>query len=99
MYDKTMLIRKPTDRCFEETMKRESKTDDENKIRTDLPNLIRATFSDYCTDDPRQNSKLMIRMYQYCITEFKSKKSFTHIKRIAEDVMEYDKEYIQNLAV
>lgn len=98
MYTKTMLIRKPTDRCLEETMKREAKTDDNNNVRTDLPNLIRATFSDYCTDDPRENSNLMLRMYQYCITEFKYRKSFAHIKRIAEDVMEYDKEYIQNLA-
>lgn len=90
-----MLIRKPTDRCFEETMKRESKADDENKVRTDLPNLIRATFSDYSTDDPRQNSNLIIRMYQYCITEFKMKNSFGYIKQIASSVMEYDNEYFQ----
>ena len=92
------LIRKPSDRCFEETMNREAKADDNNNVSTNLPNLIRATLSDYKTNDKRENANLMLRMYQYCITEFKYRKSFTNIKRIAEDVMEYDKEYIQNLA-
>lgn len=92
------LIRKPSDRCFEETMKREAKADDNNNVSTNLPNLIRATLSDYNKKDPRENANLMLRMYQYCITEFKSKRSFSMIKHIAEDVMEYDKEYIQNLA-
>ena len=99
MNNEIKLIRKPTDRCFEETMRREADADDDNNVRTDLPNLIRATFSDYCTNDPRENANLMLRMYQYCITEFKLKRSFTHIRQIAEDVMEYDKEYIQNLAI
>ena len=99
MYIKTMLIRKPTDRCFEETMKREAKADDNNNVSTNLPNLIRATFSDYKTNDTRVNANLMLRMYQYCITEFKSKRSFSMIKHIAEDIMEYDKEYIENLTV
>ena len=99
MNNEITLIRKPSDRCFEETMKREAKADDNNNVSTNLPNLIRATFSDYCTDDQRENSNLMLRMYQYCITEFKSKRSFSMIKHIAEDVMEYDKEYIENLTV
>ena len=93
------LIRKPSDRCFEETMKREAKADDNNNVSTNLPNLIRATLSDYKTNDTRANANLMLRMYQYCITEFKSKRSFSMIKHIAEDVMEYDKEYIENLTV
>ena len=93
------LIRKPSDRCFEETMKREAKADDNNNVSTNLPNLIRATLSDYKTNDPRANANLMLRMYQYCITEFKSKIGFSVIKHIAEDVMEYDKEYIENLTV
>ena len=93
------LIRKPSDRCFEETMKREAKADDNNNVSTNLPNLIRATFIDYKTNDPRVNANLMLRMYQYCITEFKSKRGFSMIKHIAEDVMEYDKEYIENLTV
>lgn len=99
MNNEITLIRKPSDRCFEETMKREAKADDNNNVSTNLPNLIRATFSDYKTNDPRENANLMLRMYQYCITEFKSKRSFSMIKHIAEDVMEYDKEYIENLAV
>ena len=99
MYDKTMLIRKPSDRCFEETMKREAKSDDNNNVSTNLQNLIRSTFSDYKTNDPRANANLMLRMYQYCITEFKSKIGFSMIKQIAEDIMEYDKEYIENLTV
>lgn len=99
MYDKTMLIRKPSDRCFEETMKREAKSDDNNNVSTNLQNLIRATFSDYKTNDQRENANLMLRMYQYCITEFKSKIGFSMIKQIAEDIMEYDKEYIENLTV
>ena len=93
------LIRKPTDRCFEETMKREAKADDNNNVSTNLTNLIRATLSDYKTNDPRVNANLMLRMYQYCITEFKSNISFSMIKHIAEEVMEYDKEYIENLTV
>lgn len=99
MNNEITLIRKPSDRCFEETMKREAKADDNNNVSTNLPNLIRATFSDYKTNDPRENANLMLRMYQYCITEFKSKRSFSMIKHIAEDVMEYDKEYIENLTV
>ena len=97
MNDKTMLIRKPSDRCFEETMRREADADSNNNVITNLPNLIRATFSDYKTNDPRENAKLMLRMYQYCITDFKLERSFSLIRRIAEDVMEYDKEYIKNL--
>ena len=97
MDNEIKLIRKPSDRCFEETMRREADTDKNNNVRTDLPNLIRATFSDYKTNDPRQNAKLMLRMYQYCITDFKLKRSFSMIRHIAEDVMEYDKEYIKNL--
>lgn len=93
------LIRKQSDRCFEETMKREAKADDNNNVSTNLPNLIRATFSDYKTNDKRENAKLMLRMYQYCITEFKSKISFSVIKRIANEVMEYDNEYIENLTI
>lgn len=99
MNNEITLIRKPSDRCFEETMKREAKADDNNNVSTNLPNLIRATLSDYKTNDPRENANLMLRMYQYCITEFKSKRSFSMIKHIAEDVMEYDKEYIENLTV
>ena len=99
MNNEITLIRKPSDRCFEETMKREAKADDNNNVSTNLPNLIRATFSDYKTNDPRVNANLMLRMYQYCITEFKLKRSFSMIKQIAEDVMEYDKEYIKNLTV
>ena len=95
MNNEIKLIRKPSDRCFEETMRREADAD--NNVSTNLPNLIRATFSDYKTNDPRENAKLMLRMYQYCITEFKSNRSFSMIRRIAEDVMEYDKEYIKNL--
>ena len=91
------LIRRPSDRCFEETMKREAKDDDNNNVSTNLPNLIRATLSDYKTNDPIENANLMLRMYQYCITEFKSKIGFSVIKHIAEDIMEYDKEYIKNL--
>ena len=90
-------IRKPSDRCFEETMRREADADNNNNVITNLPNLIRATFNDYKTNDPRENAKLMLRMYQYCITDFKSKRSFSMIRHIAEDVMEYDKEYIKNL--
>ena len=97
MNDKTMLIRKPSDRCFEETMRREADADNNNNVSTNLPNLIRATFSDYKSNDPRENAKLMLRMYQYCITDFKLKSSFSMIRRIAEDIMEYDKEYIKNL--
>lgn len=97
MNNEIKLIRKPSDRCFEETMRREADADNNNNVSTNLPNLIRATFNDYKTNDPRENAKLMVRMYQYCITEFKSKRSFTYIRRIAEDVMEYDKEYIENL--
>lgn len=97
MNDKTMLIRKPSDRCFEETMRREADADNNNNVSTNLTNLIRATFSDYKTNDPRENAKLMLRMYQYCITDFKLKSSFSMIRRIAEDIMEYDKEYIKNL--
>lgn len=93
------LIRKPSDRCFEETMKREAKADDNNNVSTNIQNLIRATLSDYKTNDTRANANLMLRMYQYCITEFKSKIGFSMIKHIAEDVMEYDKEYIENLTV
>ena len=97
MDNEIKLIRKPSDRCFEETMRREADADNNNNVSTNLPNLIRATFSDYKTNDPRQNAQLMLRMYQYCITEFKLKSSFSMIRRIAEDVMEYDKEYIKNL--
>ena len=99
MNNEITLIRKPSDRCFEETMKREAKADDNNNVSTNLTNLIRATFSDYKTNDPRENANLMLRMYQYCITEFKLKRNFSMIKHIAEDVMEYDKEYIENLTV
>lgn len=97
MNNEIKLIRKPSDRCFEETMRREADADNNNNVSTNLPNLIRATFSDYQTNDPRENAQLMLRMYQYCITDFKLKRSFTMIRRIAEDVMEYDKEYIKNL--
>lgn len=97
MDNEIKLIRKPSDRCFEETMRREVDADNNNNVSTNLPNLIRATFSDYKTNDPRQNAQLMLRMYQYCITDFKLKKSFSMIRHIAEDVMEYDKEYIKNL--
>ena len=97
MDNEIKLIRKPSDRCFEETMRRKADADNNNNVSTDLPNLIRATFSDYKTNDPRQNAQLMLRMYQYCITDFKLKKSFSMIRHIAEDVMEYDKEYIKNL--
>ena len=97
MDNEIKLIRKPSDRCFEETMRREADADNNNNVRTDLPNLIRATFSDYKTNDPRENAQLMLRMYQYCITDFKLKGSFSVIRHIAEDVMEYDKEYIKNL--
>ena len=99
MNNEIKLIRKPSDRCFEETMRREADADNNNNVSTNLPNLIRATFSDYKTNDPRENANLMLRMYQYCITEFKSKMGFSVIKHIAEDVMEYDKEYIENLTV
>ena len=99
MNNEITLIRKPSDRCFEETMKREAKADDNNNVSTNLQNLIRATLSDYKTNDTRANANLMLRMYQYCITEFKSKRSFSMIKHIAEDIMEYDKEYIENLTV
>ena len=99
MNNEIKLIRKPSDRCFEETMRREADADNNNNVSTNLPNLIRATFSDYKSNDPRENAKLMLRMYQYCITEFKSKIGFSIIKHIAEDVMEYDKEYIENLTV
>lgn len=98
MNNEIKLIRKPSDRCFEETMRREADADNNNNVRTNLANLVRATFSDYKTNDPRQNAQLMLRMYQYCITEFKSKRSFSMIRHIAEDVMDYDKEYIKNLA-
>ena len=98
MDNEIKLIRKPSDRCFEETMRREADADNNNHVSTDLPNLIRATFSDYKTNDPRENAKLMVRMYQYCITEFKLNRSFSMIRRIAEDVMDYDKEYIENFA-
>lgn len=97
MDNEIKLIRKPSDRCFEETMRREADADNNNNVSTNLPNLIRATFSDYKTDDPRENATLMLRMYQYCITDFKLKSSFSMIRHIAEDVMEYDKEYIKNL--
>lgn len=96
MDNEIKLIRKPSDRCFEETMRREADADNNNNVSTNLPNLIRATFSDYKTDDPRENATLMLRMYQYCITDFKLKSSFSMIRHIAEDVMEYDKEYIKN---
>ena len=95
MNNEIKLIRKPSDRCFEETMRREADAD--NNVSTNLPNLIRATFNDYKTNDPRENAKLMLRMYQYCITDFKLKRSFSMIRHIAEEVMEYDKEYIKNL--
>lgn len=78
-------------------MRREADAENNNNVSTNLPNLIRATFSDYKTNDPRENAQLMLRMYQYCITDFKLKRSFTMIKHIAEGVMEYDKEYIKNL--
>ena len=97
MDNEIKLIRKPSDRCFEETMRRKADADSNNNVSTNLPNLIRATFSDYKTNDPRQNAQLMLRMYQYCITDFKLKRSFSMIRHIAEDVMEYDKEYIKNL--
>lgn len=97
MDNEIKLIRKPSDRCFEETMRREADADNNNNVSTNLPNLIRATFSDYKTDDPRENATLMLRMYQYCITDFKLKSSFSMIRHIAEDVMEYDREYIKNL--
>lgn len=97
MNNEIKLIRKPSDRCFEETMRREADADSNNNVITNLPNLIRATFSDYKTNDPTENARLMVRMYQYCITDFKMKKSFSIIRHIAEDVMEYDKEYIKNL--
>ena len=97
MDNEIKLIRKPSDRCFEETMRREADADNNNNVSTSLPNLIRATFSDYKTNDPIQNAQLMLRMYQYCITDFKLKRSFSMIRHIAEDVMEYDKEYIKNL--
>ena len=97
MNNEITLIRKPSDRCFEETMRREADADSNNNVITNLPNLIRATFSDYKTNDPRENANLMLRMYQYCITDFKLKSSFSMIRRIAEDIMEYDKEYIKNL--
>ena len=96
MDNEIKLIRKPSDRCFEETMRREADADNNNNVSINLPNLIRATFSDYKTDDPRENAKLMVRMYQYCITDFKLKRSFSMIRHIAEDVMDYDKEYIKN---
>lgn len=99
MNNEITLIRKPSDRCFEETMKREAKSDDNNNVSTNLTNLIRATLSDYKTNDKIENANLMLRMYQYCITEFKSKMCFSVIKHIAEEVMEYDKEYIENLTV
>ena len=98
MNNEIKLIRKPSDRCFEETMRREADADNSNNVITNLPNLIRATFSDYKTNDPRENAKLMLRMYQYCITDFKLNRSFSMIRHIAEDIMEYDKEYIENLA-
>ena len=98
MNNEIKLIRKPSDRCFEETMRREADADSNNNVITNLPNLIRATFSDYKTNDPRENAQLMLRMYQYCITDFKLERSFSMIRHIAEDVMEYDKEYIENLA-
>ena len=97
MDNEIKLIRKPSDRCFQETMRREADADNNNNVSTNLPNLIRATFSDYKTNDPRENANLMLRMYQYCITDFKLKTSFSMIRHIAEDVMEYDKEYIKNL--
>ena len=97
MDNEIKLIRKPSDRCFEETIRREADADSNNNVITNLPNLIRATFNDYKTNDPRQNAQLMLRMYQYCITDFKLKRSFSMIRHIAEDVMEYDKEYIKNL--
>lgn len=97
MNNEIKLIRKPSDRCFEETMRREADANNNNNVSTNLQNLIRATFSDYKTDDPRENAKLMLRMYQYCITDFKSKRSFSMIRHIAEDVMDYDKENIENL--
>lgn len=97
MNNEIKLIRKPSDRCFEETMRREADADNNNHVSTNLPNLIRATFSDYKTNDPRENATLMLRMYQYCITDFKLKSSFSMIRHIAEDVMEYDREYIKNL--
>lgn len=96
MNNEIKLIRKPSDRCFEETMRREADADNNNHVITNLPNLIRATFSDYKTDDLRANAKLMLRMYRYCIAEFKLKRSFSMIRHIAEDVMDYDKEYIKN---
>lgn len=97
MNNEIKLIRKPSDRCFEETMRREGDADNNNNVSTNLPNLIRATFNDYKTNDPRENAQLMLRMYQYCITDFKLKRSFSMIRHIAEDVMDYDKEYIENL--
>ena len=53
MDNEIKLIRKPSDRCFEETMRREADADNNNNVSTNLPNLIRATFSDYKTNDPR----------------------------------------------
>ena len=97
MNNEIKLIRKPSDRCFEETMRREADADNNNNVSTNLPNLIRATFNDYKSSDPRENAKLMLRMYQYCITDFKLKSSFSMIRRIAEDIMEYDKKKIKNL--
>lgn len=97
MDNEIKLIRKPSDRCFEETMRRKADADNNNNVSTNLPNLIRATFNDYKTNDPRENAKLMLRMYQYCITDFRLKRSFSMIRHIAEDVMDYDKEYIKNL--
>ena len=97
MNNEIKLIRKPSDRCFEETMRREADADNNNNVITNLPNLIRATFNNYKSNDPRENAKLMLRMYQYCITDFKLKSSFSMIRHIAEDIMEYDKEYIKNL--
>lgn len=64
MNNEIKLIRKPSDRCFEETMRREADADNNNNVSINLPNLIRATFSDYKTDDPIENAKLMLRMYQ-----------------------------------
>ena len=51
MNNEIKLIRKPSDRCFEETMRREADADNNNNVSTNLPNLIRATFSDYKTTD------------------------------------------------
>lgn len=54
MNNEIKLIRKPSDRCFEETMRREADADNNNNVSTNLPNLIRATFSDYKTNDPKR---------------------------------------------